>query len=127
ETLSEGLKRAYKVVLPMQDLAQRLEGELESMKDKVRINGFRPGKVPLGHLRKMYGKQVMGDVLQNAVNEANRKIVEDNSLRLANEPQIEIDGGEEGVQKAIEVQGDLAFTVKLEVLPKFDIGSFDDI
>lgn len=127
ETLSEGLKRAYKVVLPMQDLAKRLEGELENMKDKARINGFRPGKVPLSHLRKMYGKQVMGDVLQNAVNEANRKIVEDNGLRLANEPQIDIDGGDEGVKKAIEVAGDLAFTVKLEVLPKFDIGTFDDI
>jgi trigger factor len=127
ETLSEGLKRAYKVVLPMQDLAKRLEGELESMKDKVKINGFRPGKVPLEHLRKMYGKQVMGDVLQNAVNEANRKIVEDNSLRLANEPQIEIDGGDEGVKKAIEVEGDLAFTVKIEILPKFEIGTFDDI
>jgi trigger factor len=127
ETLSDGLKRAYKVVLPMADLAKRLEGELESMKDKVKINGFRPGKVPMEHMRKMYGKQVMGDVLQNAVNEANRKIVEDNSLRLANEPQIEIDGGDEGVKKAIEVAGDLAFTVKLEVLPKFDIGSFEDI
>lgn len=127
ETLSEGLKRAYKVVLPMQDLAQRLEGELENMKDKARINGFRPGKVPLAHLRKLYGKQVMGDVLQNAVNEANRKIIEDNGLRLANEPEIDIDGGDEGVKKAIEVAGDLAFTVKLEVLPKFEIGTFDDI
>lgn len=127
ETLSEGLKRAYKVVLPMQDLAKRLEGELESMKDKVKINGFRPGKVPLDHLRKMYGKQVMGDVLQNAVNEANRKIVEDNGLRLANEPKIDIDGGDEGVKKAIEAEGDLAFTVNIEVLPKFEIGSFDDI
>ncbi len=127
ETLSEGLKRAYKVVLPMQDLAKRLEGELESMKDKVKINGFRPGKVPMEHMRKLYGKQVMGDVLQNAVNEANRKIVEDNGLRLANEPKIDIDGGDEGVKKAIEVAGDLAFTVNIEVLPKFDIGTFDDI
>ena len=98
-----------------------------TMKDKVQINGFRPGKVPRDHLRKMYGKQVMGDVLQNAVNEANRKIVDDNGLRLANEPTIDIDGGDEGVKKAIEVAGDLAFTVNLEVLPKFDIGSFDDI
>ncbi|MDP2358525.1 MAG: trigger factor [Beijerinckiaceae bacterium] len=127
ETLSEGLKRAYKVVLPMEDLAKRLEGELESMKDKVKINGFRPGKVPMEHMRKMYGKQVMGDVLQNAVNEANRKIVEDNGLRLANEPKIDIDGGDEGVKKAIEVAGDLAFTVNIEILPKFDIGTFDDI
>ncbi len=127
ETLSDGLKRSYKVVLPMQDLAQRLETELTGMKDKVRINGFRPGKVPMGHLRKVYGRQVMSDVLQSAVNEANRKIVEDNGLKLANEPSIDIEGGEESVLKAIAVEGDLAFTVKLEVLPKFDIGTFDDI
>ncbi|MDB5571212.1 MAG: trigger factor [Hyphomicrobiales bacterium] len=127
ETLSDGLKRSYKVVLPMQDLAQRLETELTGMKDKVRINGFRPGKVPMGHLRKVYGRQVMTDVLQSAVNEANRKIVEDNGLKLANEPAIDIDGGEESVMKAIAAEGDLAFTVKLEVLPKFDIGKFDDI
>ena len=98
ETLSEGLKRAYKVVLPMQDLSQRLEAELVSLKDKVRINGFRPGKVPMAHMRKAYGRQVMSDVLQNAVNEANQKIVADHGLKLANSPNIEVDGGEEGVK-----------------------------
>jgi trigger factor len=127
ETLSEGLKRAYKVVLPMQDLAQRLETELNDMKGKVRINGFRPGKVPMEHLRKLYGRQVMTDVLQNAVNEANRKIVDENGLKLANEPRIDIEGGEDGVKKAIEAEGDLAFTVNLEVLPTFEIGSFADV
>jgi len=127
ETLSEGLKRAYKVVLPMQDLAQRLEAELNDLRSKARINGFRPGKVPLSHLRQMYGKQVMGDVLQNAINEANRKIVEDNGLKLAGSPNIDVEGGQEGVQRAIEAKGDLAFTVSVEVLPKFEIGAFDDV
>ncbi len=127
ETLSEGLKRAYKVVLPMQDLAQRLEAELNDLRSKARINGFRPGKVPLSHVRQMYGKQVMGDVLQNAINEANRKIVEDNGLKLAGSPNIDVEGGQEGVQRAIEAKGDLAFTVSVEVLPKFEIGAFDDV
>ena len=127
ETLSEGLKRAYKVVLPMQDLAQRLEAELNDLRSKARINGFRPGKVPLSHVRQMYGKQVMGDVLQNAINEANRKIVEDNNLKLAGSPNIDVEGGQDGVQRAIEAKGDLAFTVSVEVLPKFEIGSFEDV
>jgi len=127
ETLSDGLKRAYKVVLPMQDLSQRLEAELNDLKSKVRINGFRPGKVPLAHVRQMYGKQVMGDVLQNAINDANRKIVEDNGLKLAGSPKIDVEGGDEGVQAAIEAKGDLAFTVNVEVLPKFDVGAFDDV
>ena len=127
ETLSEGLRREFKVVLPVDDLARRLDDQLVDMKDKVRINGFRPGKVPLNHLKKVYGKQVMADVLQNALNEVNRKIVDDNGIRLAGEPKIDIDGGAEGVKNAIEAKGDLAFTVNLEVLPKFDVGTFDDV
>ena len=75
ETLSQGLKREDKVVFPAKDLAQRLEGQLADMKDKVRINGFRPGKVPAAHLKRLYGRSVMADVLQNAIGEANRKII----------------------------------------------------
>ncbi len=127
ETLSQGLKRAYKVVLPAQDLAARLDGQLAEMKDKARINGFRPGKVPVAHLRKIYGKSVMADVVQNAVNEVNRKIIDDNGFRLAGEPKIAFPEDQAEVEKALEAQGDLAYTVDLEVLPKFDIGTFDDI
>ena len=127
ETLSEGLKRAYKVVLPMDDLAKRLDTQLNEMKAKANIRGFRPGKVPVSHLKKVYGKSVMADVLQNAVNEVNQKIITDNGLKLAGEPKIDIDGGEQGVEKAIAVEGDLAFTVNLEVLPKFEVGEFADV
>lgn len=127
ETQSEGLKRAYKVVLPVEDLARKLDEQLAEMKDKAQIRGFRPGKVPKEHLRKLYGKSLMAEVLQNAVNEANQKIITDNELKLAGEPSIDIDGGDESVEKAIAAEGDLAFTVNMEVLPKIDVGSFDDI
>jgi len=127
ETLSQGLKRAYKVVLPAQDLAARLDGQLSEMKDKARINGFRPGKVPVAHLRKIYGKSVMADVVQNAVNEVNRKIIDDNGFRLAGEPKIAFPEDQAEVERALEAQGDLAYTVDIEVLPKFEIGTFDDI
>ena len=127
ETLAQGLKREYKVVLPMADLASRLDKELDDLKGKVRINGFRPGKVPVAHLKRVYGRSVMADVMQNAVNEANKKIVEDNNIRLAQEPKIDFVGGQDEVEKALAVQADLAFTVNLEVLPKFDVGNFDDV
>lgn len=127
ETLNQGLKRAYQVVLPAQDLAQRLDSQLVEMKDKVRINGFRPGKVPVAHLKRMYGKSVMAEVVQNAVNEVNRKIVDDNKLRLANEPKIDFPSDQAEVEKALEAKGDLAFSISLEVLPQFDIGKFDDV
>ena len=127
ETLSQGLKRAYKVVLPASDLAERLNGQLADMQGKARINGFRPGKVPVAHLRKVYGKSVMADVVQNAVNEVNKKILDDNGFRLAGEPKINFPEDKEEVEKALEAQGDLAYTVDIEVLPKFEIGTFDDI
>ena len=127
ETLSEGLKRAYKVVLPVADLAKKLDDELNEMKDKVQIRGFRAGKVPMTHLKKVYGKQVMADVLQKAVNEANQKIIEENSLKLAADPKIDVDGGDAGVEKAIAAEGDLAFTVNLEIIPKIEVKSFGDL
>src|SRR5215217_5780946 len=121
ETLSQGLRREFKVVLPATELEQRLTSELSTLKDRVRLNGFRPGKVPVGHLRRVYGRSVMADVLQNAVNEANRKIVEDNSLKLANEPQVQFPEDRESIEKAMDAKADLAFTVALEVLPTFEI------
>lgn len=127
ETLSQGLKREFKVVFPAKDLAERLDAQLVEMKDKVRINGFRPGKVPVAHLKRVYGRSVMADVLQNAINEANRKIVEDNNLKLALEPKIDFPTDQSEVEAALEAKGDLAVGVKIEVLPTFDVGSFDDV
>jgi trigger factor len=127
ETLSQGLKREFKVVLPATELEERLNSELSTLKDRVRINGFRPGKVPVGHLRKVYGRSVMADVLQNAVNEANRKIVEENDLKLAHEPQVQFPESQEEVEKAMDAKGDLAFTVALEVLPVFELADLSDV
>ena len=127
EISAEGLKRQYKVVLPASDLASKLDAELNEMRGKVRINGFRPGKVPAAHLKRLYGRSLMGDVVQNAVNEANRKIVEDNKLRLALEPKVDLASDQADVEKAMEAKGDLSFTIAVETLPQFEIGSFDDI
>ena len=127
ETLSQGLKRAYKVVLPAKDLAARLDGQLVEMKSKAKINGFRPGKVPVSYLKRVYGKSVMADVVQNAVTEANRKIVEDNGLRLASEPKIDFPTDQAEIEKALAAEGDLSYSVNIEVLPKFEIGSFADV
>src|SRR5215218_6042963 len=99
ETLSEGLKRAFRVVLPATELEERLTTELAGIKDRVRINGFRPGKVPVSHLRRVYGRSVMADVVQNAVTEANRKIVDENGLKLAQEPRIEFPESQDEVAK----------------------------
>src|SRR6202046_693249 len=127
ETLSDGLRRAYDVVIPASDLAAKLDSELNDLKTKVRINGFRPGKVPVAHLKRVYGRSVMADVVQEAINEANKQIVDDNGLRLAQEPKIELPTDQASIDAALEARGDLNFKVALEVLPVFEIGDFSQI
>jgi trigger factor len=127
ETLSEGLKREFQVLLAANELEDRLTNELSGMKDKVQLKGFRPGKVPVAHLRKVYGRSVMADVLQNAVNEANQKIITDNNLKLALEPQVEFPSDKSVVDKALDAKSDLAFKVALEVLPSFELADLSDV
>ncbi len=127
ETLSQGLKREYSIVLPATDLAARLDGQLADMKNRIKINGFRPGKVPVAHLKRVYGRSVMADVMQEAITEANKQIVDDNGLRLAQEPKVELPTDQASIEAALEARGDLNYKVALEVLPKFEVGAFDDI
>ena len=127
ETHSEGLKREFQVLLPAKDLEDRLNTELSGLKDKVQLKGFRPGNVPVAHLRKVYGRSVMAEVVQNAVNEANQKIITDNNLKLALEPQIEFPEDKEEVEKALEAKGDFAFKVAVEVLPTFELADLSDV
>jgi trigger factor len=127
ETLSQGLKREYSVVISAGDLASKLDTQLSDLKNKVRINGFRPGKVPMAHLKKVYGRSVMVDVVQEQVTAANKRIVESNGLRLAMEPKVELPTEQGVIEAALEARGDLAFKVALEVLPSFEIGDFSEI
>jgi trigger factor len=83
ETTNEGLKREFRVTLPVTDLEARVTERLTEMKDKVRINGFRPGKVPVTHLKKVYGRAVMAETIDQMVRETNAKIVTDQGLKLA--------------------------------------------
>jgi trigger factor len=127
ETLSQGLKREYNVMVSAGDLASKLDSQLADLKNKVRINGFRPGKVPVAHLRRMYGRSVMAEVVQDTINAANKQIVDDNGLRLAMEPKIELPTEREAIDAALEARGDLNFKVAVEVLPQFEIGEFSDL
>jgi trigger factor len=127
QTNSEGLKREFKVVVPAAELEAKLETNLADLKDKVRINGFRPGKVPVAHLRRVYGRAVMADIVQNAVNEANQKIVEDNKLKLALEPHITFPEAKEEVEAVMNAKADLAYTVALEVLPSFQLADLSGV
>ncbi|MCS0496102.1 trigger factor [Ancylobacter sp. MQZ15Z-1] len=127
ELLAEGLKREYRVVLPAAELDAKANERLNEMKDKVRLNGFRPGKVPVAHLKRMYGKSVLAEVIDQAVNEANGQIVEEHGFKLALQPKIELPQDEGAVNEVLEGKADLSYTVGLEVLPSIELGDFKSI
>jgi trigger factor len=127
ETLAEGLKREYRVVVPVSDLDAKVNERLGEIKDRVRINGFRPGKVPVAHLKRIYGKSVMAEAIEQAVREANASIVADHGLKLAMEPKITLPTAENEMTDLIQGKVDLAYSVAMEILPKIELGDFKSI
>ena len=127
ETLSDGLKREFQIQVPAADLEARLTERLGELKDKVQLRGFRPGKVPMAHLRKIYGKAVMAETIEALIRELNAKVVTDHGLKLAMEPKVTIPNEETEVEKVIGGQSDLAYTLAVEVLPKIELADFKGI
>ena len=127
ETLSDGLKREFQIQVPAADLEARLAERLGELKDKVQLRGFRPGKVPMAHLRKIYGKAVMAETIEALIRELNAKVVTDHGLKLAMEPKVTIPNEETEVEKVIGGQSDLAYTLAVEVLPKIELADFKGI
>jgi trigger factor len=127
ETLSEGLKREFQVTVPAADLEARLSGRLAELKDRVQLRGFRPGKVPVTHLRKVYGRSVMAETVEGVIREMNAQIVEERGLKLAREPKVVIPNEETEVDRVISGQADLAYTLSFEVLPAITLADFGGI
>jgi trigger factor len=127
ETLSDGLKREFQVQVPAADLEARVTERLGELKDRVQLRGFRPGKVPVNHLRKIYGKAVMAETIEAVIRELNAKIVSDRGLRLAMEPKVTIPNEATAVENVIGGQSDLAYTLALEILPKIELADFQGI
>ncbi|ENN93488.1 trigger factor [Bartonella bovis m02] len=123
ETLNEGLKREIKIVIPAKDLEIKLNERLDETKDRIKLNGFRPGKVPASHLRKMYGKSFMADVLNEIIKNVPSSILADRNERSATQPHIDIKEDKE----VLDGKADFIFNLKYEVLPKFDIKDFKSI
>jgi trigger factor len=110
ETLNDGLKRSYKVIVSATDIAAKLEIELDDLSKKVRLPGFRPGKAPNTVLKKRYGQSVMGDVLQRAVQDSSNQAILERGLKPAMQPKIEVVDFAEGK--------DLEYNLSVEVLPE---------
>jgi trigger factor len=127
ETLSDGLKREFQVQVPAADLEARVTERLGELKNRVQLRGFRPGKVPVKHLRKIYGKAVMAETIEAVIRELNAQIVSERGLKLAMEPKVTIPNEASAVEKVIGGESDLAYTLALEILPKIELADFKGI
>src|SRR5579872_6528836 len=127
ETLSDGLKREFKVVVPAAELDAKVNTRLDELKDRVRINGFRPGKVPVSHLKRVYGRSAMAEVIEATVRDANNQIVSERGYKLASEPKVTLPTEEGAIEKLIAGQRDLDYTMAVEIVPKIELGNFKDI
>ena len=121
ETLSAGLKREYKVVVGQAELNTELNAKLADMSKRANIKGFRPGKVPVAHLKRVYGRSAMAEVLQDAVDTRSKKLLEEKNLKPAYQPEVKLPTDEAEIAAVMDGKGDLSFTMALEVIPDFDV------
>jgi trigger factor len=127
EVTTEGLRRQLKVVVGADELERRLSARLDDLKNRVKLKGFRPGHVPKAHLRKVYGRSVMAEVVQQTVTETSREAISQRQERPAFQPNISLPEDEKEIEKIFSGSADLAYTMSFEVLPRFDTMDFGKI
>lgn len=124
ETLSEGLKHEFKISVPASDLDAKAGAKLVDLKDKVRLNGFRPGKVPVTHLKKVYGRSVMAETIDQTIRDANTQLFSERGFKLATEPKITMPTEQAEVEELLNGKTDLTYTVAIEVVPSIALADF---
>lgn len=115
ERQSEGLLRVYDVVVPADELRQKLDAKIAEVQPRVRINGFRPGKVPVSHIRKVYGPSMMQDIINETVQKSTKQSLE--KVRAASEPALDV---KSDMERVMAGEADLQFELSLEVMPDFE-------
>ncbi len=124
EKSGEGLSRVYGVTIPAKDLSDRLAARIAEVAPQMNLKGFRPGKVPAGHVKRIYGKSLMGEVIQQALDETTQQTLADNKLRPATQPDFKL---ESDMDKVMAGEQDLSYELQIEVMPDFKPVSGKDI
>ena len=123
ETLSEGLKRAFTVVVPAADIETKRAARLANLGKTLKLPGFRPGKIPPTVVRQRYGTAVNAEVLEESVSEATQQVLSERGLRPALQPKIDV----VSLDPTGAAGKDLEFKVELELLPEITLPDFGTI
>ena len=127
DATEDGLKRTIQVVVGANELNERFASRLAKMKDTVQLKGFRKGKVPIAHLKKLYGKALMAEILQQTVRETSMKALEDRKERPALQPEIALPENQSEIEKVISGEADLSYSMSFEVMPEIKLKDFKDL
>ncbi len=127
ETSSEGLKRQLRVVIGADEIGQRFKARLDEIKGTVQLKGFRKGHVPEAHLKKLFGRSMMAETLQQMVDESTRNALTERNLRPAMQPKIDLPTEEGAIERVLEGKADLAYDMSLEVLPAITTTDFSKL
>jgi trigger factor len=127
ETLAEGLKRELKIVVPAADMTSQMNEKLAEAKGKMQIKGFRPGKVPISHLKKVYGKSIMAQLVNEMIQEKPASILAERGERSATQPEISMTEDEKEADQILSGAADFEFTMSYEVIPSFDVADLSGV
>jgi len=127
ETLSDGLKREFQVVVPAAELDAKVNARLDELKGRIRLDGFRPGKVPVAHLKRVYGRSAMAEVIEATVRDANNQIVSERGYKLAAEPKVTLPEEKDAIEQLIAGKSDLNYTMAVEIVPPITLADFKTI
>lgn len=114
ETLNEGLKRAYSITITADELEATVTEKLVEAQPEVEMKGFRKGKVPMALMKKQFGQKVMGEAMQESVDNAMAKHFEDSGERPAMQPEVKM------VNEDWKEGDDIAVEMSYEALPPIE-------
>ncbi len=120
ETQNEGLKRAYRMTVTVADIESRIDAEVKKIAPQVRMPGFRPGKVPANLVKKMHKDALLQEALNSSIQEGVQKIIEDNKLRPATQPQVQLNSDYAPGKDAV-------VDFEFEILPAIPEVKIDDL
>ncbi len=116
QTKAEGLSHTYDIVVPATELNERLEAKIAEVQPQVTLKGFRPGKVPAAHIKRMFGKSMMGEIVEGTMTEASEKALNDNNIKPAGQPHFHLKNEADDV---IAGKADLEFHMHVDIMPTF--------
>src|SRR6266478_4975674 len=124
ETISEPLHLEFTVVVGATDLDAKLTGKLAEMQPRIHLKGFRPGKAPVSFLKKTYGKSLMGEIVNNAINESSEQVLKEKEIKPATTPRVDFVSQ---IDTVIAGKSDLEFTMKVDLMPDFSLANLSEL